>query len=33
LMGLDGLYAGLYRQQMDLARHDVEPELTGGRGQ
>jgi ATP-binding cassette subfamily B protein/subfamily B ATP-binding cassette protein MsbA len=23
LMALDGLYAGLYRQQMDLARHDL----------
>jgi ATP-binding cassette subfamily B protein/subfamily B ATP-binding cassette protein MsbA len=33
LMTLDGLYAALYRQQMDLARHDAEPELTRGRSE
>jgi ATP-binding cassette subfamily B protein/subfamily B ATP-binding cassette protein MsbA len=32
LMALDGLYAGLYRQQMDLARHDLAADpASGGR--
>jgi ATP-binding cassette subfamily B protein/subfamily B ATP-binding cassette protein MsbA len=32
LMALDGLYAGLYRQQMDLAQHELEPTRNGERG-
>jgi ATP-binding cassette subfamily B protein/subfamily B ATP-binding cassette protein MsbA len=28
LMALDGHYAGLYRQQMTIARHDIEPDAT-----
>jgi ATP-binding cassette subfamily B protein/subfamily B ATP-binding cassette protein MsbA len=28
LMGLEGLYASLYRQQMEIARHEASPENT-----
>jgi ATP-binding cassette subfamily B protein/subfamily B ATP-binding cassette protein MsbA len=30
LMARDGLYAGLYRQQMDIARHEPMPQLSEG---
>ncbi len=33
LMGLEGLYASLYRQQMDIARHEASPCGTGTIGQ
>jgi hypothetical protein len=33
LMTLNGLYAGLYRQQMDLAQHELPVSPTPGNGQ